>query len=74
MRILVVLFLFFNLISCASVDQKPCGSVGMPGFDWGYDKDEHGISTYWGPNNIHCAPAEVQRKAKKYHPDWFKKS
>ena len=60
-------------LSCVSIEQQPCGSVGMPGFDWGYEKDEYGISTYWGPENIHCAPVEIQKKARKHHPEWFKK-
>ena len=72
MRNLVFLVVLIVLASCTTVEQKPCGSVGMPGFDWGYAKDEFGISTYWGPSNIHCAPVEVQKKAKHHHPEWFK--
>jgi hypothetical protein len=69
---IIFFLLFLALYSCASVEKQPCGSVGMPGFDWGYAKDEFGISTYWGPNNIHCAPEDVQKKVKQHHPEWFK--
>ncbi|MEJ2641297.1 MAG: hypothetical protein P8010_17155 [Desulfosarcinaceae bacterium] len=71
MKKLIFLIILLFLLSCAAVKQEPCGSVGMPGFDMGYAKDEFGISTYWGPANIHCAPIEVQKKAKAHHPDWF---